>query len=56
MKIDFGTTPKSIIKECTVVGDKGERYIPEDAFKDLAEAIEGYANFQIGIELAGEDI
>ena len=58
LEIDFGTTPETIIQFFA----RPEYYRPneitikEHQFKDLAKAIEEYASFQVGVEMAGEDI
>ena len=58
LEIDFGTTPESIVEHFARHDyyKPANRIIPEHSFKDLAQAIEEYASFQAGVEMAGEDI
>ena len=58
LDIDFGTTPESIVEHFARINyyQPSDRSIPEYFFKDLAKAIEEYASFQVGVEMAGEDI
>lgn len=58
IEIDFGTTGESIANDFMNMGsqDPESVIISKSEFKRLAEAIESYASFKVGEEMAGEDI
>ena len=56
LEIDFGTTPRDIIDNFIADQDPSSIIISKGSLDDMAQAIEEYASFQVGVEMAGEDI